>query len=817
MMTTVLSDLRYAARALRRNPGFALMAIAPIALGIGINTGIFSILESVTLRPLPAPESGRLVSVYQQLRGVKGRFISGAPSMLSFPEYRHYRDHARTLSGLMAYSRSLKVTLAGDSPQQVEGQLVTCNYLDVLRVRPAIGRGFAADCDAPGAQPTVVLSHDLWVRAFNRDPDILRKTITLNRHAFVVVGIAPERFAGTEVIRSRFFAPASTLNLLWPDQPDYTDAGSSWLSLVGRRHDDVGIEEVRAELSVLAARLDREQPGRVTTVTVERATSLSLPEARRDIFAASAVVLAAFALILLIASANVANLLLARGAGRTQEIAIRLAMGASRRRLIQQLLTESLLIALVGGIAGTILAWWSFQALLTLVISSLPAMIPALTINASPNLTALAFALALTVATGVLFGLAPTLRTSKPDVQAAIKQGTGGSGRRTGWLRGTLMSVQVAVCMTLLISAALLLRALHAAQTADPGFEYHDVTVVAFDLPGSGYDDQKAVAFHRQLMERLRELPGVELVAQVSRTPLSPGRTGLMFRLPSEDEWHEIGLNIASTDYFSLIGIPIVRGRAFTENDLSDAARVAIVTEATARRYFPNADPVGQTMLMGLGPGQEVPLQVVGVAGDAQVNRIAETESSYFYLPAAPRSQAGLSVLVRSRATEAAIAPAIHASIRQLDPALAVRVGPLEENLEFWRTVSRLVAGLSGSLSLLALVLSSVGVFSVVSYVVSRRRREVGIRMVLGATRRDVQNMILRQTMQPVAVGMLIGILLAAGVSRVLQGVLFGVSPLDAAAFFGAAVFLTAVAIMASLAPTRRATQIDPVTTLRQE
>ncbi len=818
MLSNLSGDIRYAVRTLRRNPGFTLAAVAPIALGIGINTGIFSILEGVALRPLPAPASAELVSIYQQLRGVRGRYINGSPSMLSVPEYQRYRDGAQTLSGIMAYSRSWSVTLDGDSPQEVEGQLVTCNYFDVLQVRPAIGTGFTtANCDARRVQQAVVLSHDLWAGAFARDPDILRRTVTLNRQPFAVVGVAPEGFHGTEVVKARFFATTSSLKALRRDQRDYLDANTSWLSVVGRRNRNVGIEEVRAELAVIAKVIDEEQPGRTTTPIVQQATSLSLPEARRDVLGATTVILAAFGFVLLIACANVANLLLARAAGRTKEIAVRLAVGASRARLIQQLLTESMIIALVGGCGGVLLAWWSFQGLLILILSSAPDMIPALAIDARPDITVMWFAISVTVATGVVFGLVPALQASKPDVQAAIKQDSGGSGRRTGWLRGSLMSLQVAVCMTLLISAGLLLRGLYAAQTVEPGFDYRNVTVVSFDLPGAGYDDQKALAFQRQAMERLKGVPNVESVAQAARTPLRPGRTGAMFHLPAQDQWHEVDLNSVSPEYFSLIGIPIVRGRDFEARDLDDAARVAIITEATARRYWPGRDPLGQMVVLGFGQNQEVALEVVGVTSDAQVNRVAQSESSYFYLPATPRSQAGLSLLVRSRAPLAAIVPEIRASLRQLDPALALRVNPLEENLDFWRTVSRLSAGLSGSLSVLALLLSSVGVYGVVSYVVSRRLREVGIRMMLGATRRDVRGLILRQTMRPVAIGMVIGIATAAAVSRVLESVLFGISPFDPTAFIGAVLFLTIVSAAASLAPARRAMRVDPLATLRYE
>jgi predicted permease len=818
MLSNVGRDVRYALRTFRRSPGFAVAAMAPIALGIGINTGVFSILNSVALRPLPVPDSRELVSIHQRFQGVRERRIHGSRSMFSVPEYRAYRDETQTLSGLMAYSRPWSVTMGADTTEEVEGVLVTCNYFDVLRVRPAAGPGFtSANCGDPAAPPIVILSHDLWTRAFAADPGIAGKTITLNGRPVGVAGVAPPGFAGIDITKAAFFAPTTLRAVLRPDETFHEDPHTSWLSLAGRRNSGASTDAVAAELAVIAGRIDRQEPGRTTSLTVQPATSLALPEARRDIFSMASLVLPAFGLVLLIACANVANLLLARAAGRTKEIAVRLAVGASRRRLLQQLLTESLLIALIGGAAGSLLAWWSFKGLLALLLSALPGTIPPLSVDANPNLTVLWFGLGLTVLTALVFGMAPALQASKQDVQTVLKQDGAGSGRRTsGWLRGALVGMQVAVCMVLLITTALLLRALYAAQTAEPGFDYRQVAMASFDLRSPRYSDTQAAALQRQLIERLSALPGVDAVARVDRTPLSPGRTQTLFRLPAQEPWQEIDFNTVSPEYFALLGIPIVQGRTFTAAELTRESRAVIVTEATARRYWPGGDPIGRTLVMGLGPNQEVPLEIVGVAGDAQITMVGETVSSYMYLPAGPPGRR-LGLLVRSRTDLAALASGIRAATREIDPGIVTRVNPLEQNLDFWRTVSRVTASLSGSLGFLALALASLGVYGVVSYVVSRRVREVGIRMMLGASGRDVQRLILRQTLRPVVIGMVLGIAAAAAASQILQSVLFGVSPFDPIAFVAAPLFLLAVAAAATLLPARQALKLDPMTTLRYD
>jgi predicted permease len=816
MLSSLSQDVRYVLRTLRRSPGFAAAATAPIALGIGINTGVFSILNNVMFRPLPVPEPNELLSIYQDFRGVQKRRVHGARSMFSLPEYRAYSDGTRTLSGVTAYTKSWTVTLGGRFPQEIEGVLVACNYFDVLRLRPAIGTGFtSANCDVPNAPPSVVLSHALWTRAFAADPDIVHKTITLNGLDVAVVGIAPEGFDGTELARATFFAPLSVQPAIYPEQNYLNDPQVSWLTLLARRHADTAIDQVRAELTVVANQIDRQQPGRSTTLLIALATSLSLPVARRDFASVAVMVVAAFGFILLIACANVANVLLARGEARSREIAIRLAIGAKRGRLVRLLLTESAVIALIGGVAGTLLAWWTFQALLPSMLSTVPRMSQP-RLDANPNLTALWFGLAITVATAMLCGVVPALRASKQELHGVMKQDSAQMKARPGeWLRGALISIQVAVCMVLLISSGLLLRALQATYSLDPGFEYQNVAVVSVDLGGPQYSNATVEVFRKLMIERLASLPGVRAVAQVSKVPLSPGRSQGTFRLPAQEQTHEFDVNAVSPDYFAVLGLPIVRGRTFTRAELDGDARAAMVTETTARRFWPGQDPVGRTIVAASSP--ETVLEIVGVVRDAHVSNVANTESTYLYLPAGPSVQRRLTLLVRSQTDFEPLARSIRSTTEMLDAALLTQVQPLAANLEFWRTVSRSVSTLAGSLSALALVLASIGVYGVVSYIVIRRRREVGIRMALGASPRAVQALVLRETLRPVGVGVLVGVLAAGASSQLLERSLFGISPFDPIAFIASAIFMLTVATMATVLPTRKALKVDPVTALRHD
>jgi len=814
----LLQDVRYALRSLRHSASFTTAAVLTIALGIGINTGIFSILNSIALRSLPAPAASQLVSIYQNFRGVSKRSVHGAGSLFSTSEYESYRDRTQSLTGVMSYSMPSDVTLGGDMPRQTAAVFVSCNYFDVLQLKPTLGLGFTrANCNGANATPVVVLSRDLWKDQFGADPNAIGKNILLNRKSFTVVGVASEGFYGTEIFKSSLFLPISTQPDVLPGLDMYHAERLSWLTMIGRRKDGVSVDQVRADLRIISRQIDQLEPGRTTDIITTRATSVALPEGRQILFSLSTVVLAAFGLVLLIASANVANLVLARAMGRSKEIAVRLSLGATRARLIQQLLTESILIALAGGVLGSALALWSFRGLLTVVLSSLPGDVPPVAIDSSPDLRVLLFAVAVTVAAGIFFGLAPALHASKADLQSTLKQDSGGGGRRTvGLLRGGLVGLQVAVCMVLMIAAGLLLRGLYAAQTVDPGFSYQNVAVVSFDLTSAGYTDDKADLFQRELMDRAKALPGVDSVAQVGRTPLSPGRSGTMFRLPGEERMHPVDFNSVSPEYFSLVRIPIVRGRTFVEEELRGQPRAVIVTEATARRYWVGRDPIGQTLTMGLGPKHETPMEVVGVAKDTQITQIADIPSSYMYVPTNTRAM-GLNVLVRGGAGFLKTASVLRTIAHDLDPGLVVRINRLEDNLEFWRTMSRLATSLSAGLCALALAIAAIGVYGVVSYVVSRRLREMSIRIVLGATNQAVRKMIVKQAMRPVAVGVFVGIACAAAVSRILEVVLFGISAFDPLAFLAAPLLLLAIAVAASLVPARRALRADPLAILRYE
>ena len=808
------SDLGYAARMLRKNPGFTAVAVLAISLGIGVNTGIFTVLNGAALRPLPVPGAADIVSVYQTFRGLKSRNVHGADSFFSWPEYKSYRDGNHVLAGLAAYEPLLDVTLGGDQPQQLFGQLASCNYFDVLKEPPALGRAFSAsDCAVAREGAVAVLSDNLWRTTFAADPAIVGRNIVLNRQPFTVIGVAKPGFQGTEPIPAEFWAPVTMQAMLERETDWFEKPNMSWLVLLGRIKPGVSRSQVRADMAVIAGRIDRLAPGRKTTLQIETGTFLSMPEARKYVTAVGVVLLAAVGMVLLIACANVANLLLARAAGRQKEIAIRLSVGASRGRLIRQLLTESMLIALLGGALGSLIAIWSFEATMDFVLSHLPHGTPPLAVGVGPDIRVLAYAMLLTLITGIVFGLIPALQASRPDVNTALKQSGTDGKTADGFLRHALVGTQVAVSMVLLIAAGLLLRGLYLAQTIDPGFEMKNVAAVSFDLRGQGYDAARAGIFQQQVMDRLAALPGVDAVAEAGNTPLSDSHRGTVFSLPGHPGDYQVEFNEVSPKYFSLLGIPIVRGRNFTSTEARTGAAFAIVTESTARQFWPKQDPIGKILRME----GESDMQVIGVAKDAQVSHLARSNETYLYLPAGPKEQIRMKLLVHGASGFASTATGIRAAIHSIDPGLVLDVAKLEDNLEVWRAPSRIVAILAGSLGALGMLLACIGVYGVVSYAVSRRVREIGIRMTLGADARDVRSLILRQAMRPVVVGALIGIAGCAAVSQILSGMLFGISPHDPVAFVVVPLVLLSVALVASYIPARRATRVDPMVALRYE
>ena len=813
--SSFLNDLRYSVRTLAKNPGFTGVAVFALALGIGLNTGIFSVLNAVALRPLEVPRASEIVSVSQFISGAKIRNVHESGSFFSWAEYKTYRDANHVFSGLAAYAPFEQVILGGPQPRQIFGQLTSCNYFDVLRQPPALGRTFnASDCAVDGAGTVVVLSNELWRDSFASDPSIIGRTVRLNRQPLAVIGVARSGFRGTELIPAFFWTPVTLQPQLFRDADYLPNPNTSWLAMLGRIKPGTSMDQVRAELAVIAGRIDRLSPPRQTSIQVHSANLLSIPDERNFVAIVGAVLLVAVGMVLLIACANVASLLLARAAGRRKEIAIRLSVGASRGRLIRQLLTESLLVALAGGVLGSLIALGSFSEILRLAIAQLPPEATVLSLDLRPDLRVLGYTLGLSLFTGIVFGLIPALQASRPDLNAALKDaGAGMQSGSGGFLRNGLVGVQVAVSMVLLIAAGLLLRGLLVIETVDPGFEMRNLLAVSFELRNLGYDDQHAALLQSQIRERVSSLPGVDGTAQVTQVPLSSNHYGTGFKVPGRKDEYGVEFTEVSPEFFSLLKIPMVRGRDFTTAETQTGAPVVIVPETTARRIWPNEDPIGKVIQWDGGRD----LEVIGVAKDAQVSHLSRTDGTYAYLPAGPKEQKRATLLVHCAAGCAGLSNTVREAVHHIGPDLALDVKPLEDNLERWRGPSRIVASLAGALGGLGMLLACVGVYGVVSYAVSRRVREIGIRMTLGADARKVKSLILRQAMGPVLIGALIGMALCAGVSQILKSLLYGVSTHDPLAFIGVPLVLLAVALLASYVPARRATRVDPMVALRYE
>ncbi|HET6208183.1 MAG TPA: ABC transporter permease [Terracidiphilus sp.] len=816
----LLQDIRFGVRTSLRSPGLTLAALAAIALGIGINVGIFSVLNGLALRLLPVPRAHELVSVNQILHfhGRGDRSIHNDSSWFSYSEYLDYRDHNHVFDGLAAYEPYVDASLRVADVQQVLGTAASCNYFNVLIEHPVLGRGFVdSDCASRGANAVVVVSDELWRGKFAADPSLVGKKIVLNRTAYTVIGIARPGFTGTEPIPSAFWVPVTMQPALEPGRDRLSNDNMSWLALLGRTRPGVTMQEVRADLGVIAGRIDQRHPGpeRTTSLAIHAATFFSSPEQRSFLIPVASVVLAAFALVLLISCANVANLLLARASVRQREIALRLSMGAGRWRLVRQLLTESLLLSLAGGMLGSLFAFWSFTRIMQLVTSHLPSGFPPIAVNVAPNLQVLAYALALSLFTGIAFGLVPALRNSRPDLNTAIRgDGTQfGAGRKSGrLLLDLLVGSQVAVCMVLLLAAGLLLRGLYQAQTVDPGFEIKGVATMFMYLGRQGYDQTRATLFMRRFRERIQDLPGVTAVAQAECAPLSHDFSGSQFTVPGRTGTVLVEYNHISPDYFSLLGIPIVRGRSFRPDEAHDAPGI-IVTESTARRLWPGQDPLGKALREESGREYFV----IGVTKDAQVAHLGRIDTNYLYFPIGSEDDLRSYVLVRYAIGFTDVAKSIRDAAQSIDPDVSVDVSPLEDYLDVWRAPSRIVAALSGALGALALLLCSIGVYGMVSYSVSRSVHDIGIRMALGADGGKVMRHVLWQAMRPVLIGGTVGVVLCAAVSDVLSSMMFGLGTHDPIAFISVPLFLLAVAFVATFIPGRRAMRVDPMVALRCE
>ena len=804
-------DLRFAARMLRKSPGFSATAIVTIALAVGVNAAIFAVLNAAALQPLHVPHGEGLATLAISFEGEGRRFVHGTASMLSYPEYQAVREQSRAFQGLIAFSPFNPTTLGGVEPRQVLTTLSSCNYFDVLNVHPALGRTFTdGDC-APNATPAVVLSDRLWRSAFSADPAIVGRSVTLNRAPFLVIGVGPPGFIGTQLVPEDLFAPVTLQKTIDRERDLLSTANMSWLITIGRLQPTASMAAVRSDLAVIAARLTAAaHDGRTYRIDAGRSTLSSLPEIRTVVLAIGSIILAAVGLVLLIACANIANLLLARATTRRREIAVRMALGAGRGRLIQQLLTESLLLAGIGGFAGFMAASWTSRAIVRFLLAHLPPGAWPMVFDPQPDVRVVGYAIALTTITGLAFGLVPALQATRRDLGDDFREARGTDRRGSRRMQNTLVTVQVAVCVILLLSAGLLARGLHRAQTLDPGIAMADVTVVSYDLPNAGYKPVAAAAFQRQVIDRLSALPGVRVVGASSQLPLSDQHAETRFGFPGTEISRFLEFSSVTAGYFDALHISIVRGRTFTAEEV-ESERALIVTESTARRLWPGVDPLGRALTL-----DKVERPVVGIVRDAQVSRLGRTDTPYVFLPAGTTSQSRLKLLVAT--SGAAVGPrAIRAVVSGVDPQLAVEVTRLDDNLEQWRAPSRLVAAMSAALAALALVLACTGVFGTVAYTVSRRVREIGIRVALGAAHEDVLRLIVRQGMRPVIIGIVIGLAGAAAASTVLANMLFGLSPHDPLSFVLVPAVFLGIALAACYIPARRALHVQPTIALRSE
>ncbi|MFL6333259.1 MAG: ADOP family duplicated permease [Pyrinomonadaceae bacterium] len=846
LLEDLLQDLRYALRVLSKSPAFTLVSVLSLALGIGVNATVFGFVNAVMLRPLPLPRYAELVRIQDD-------------NLPNYSDYLAFNERTQVFRGLAAYDfDSLQLT-AGDSPARAEVALVSGNYFDVLGVHPALGRAFSADEGAqPGAAAVAVISHGLWQARFGADPAVVGKTFSLRRVPFTIIGVAPREFDGVSLGRRHdLWIPCAAEVLLRPEGNRVSNPDDYQVHVIGRLRPGVSLEQAQAAVEVVAAQQDQvrkaprfidnpaEQPASSTPRTVSWATAVEMgPRDRQQSWLGVGAVLAVVGLVLLAACANVANLLLGRAAGRRREIGVRLALGASRQRIVRQLLTESMLLSLLGAAAGLILSRWAGDLLLSLLHQNSPAEVSAVILDLSLDWRMLLYATLMAVFTGVAFGLVPALQASKSDVVSDLKAETTarGRGRRRLNFRNALVVTQVAISALLLIPAGLLLRSVRLAETSGYGFAVAERYVVGVDLEALGYDERRQRLVGEQLLGKVRELPGVRSATMSRLVPLAGGTMVVTLEVEGEapgqqsadvftergtslhalDQPGSLYLNTVETSYFETMGIPLVAGRDFTERDDAAANDVVVVNETLARRLSPDGQALGRR-LIDRDPltGRPKPLEVVGVVRDAKYIWPSERPRYFAYRPVRQVSQGELGaahLIVHAAGDPATVSKGVRAAANAVDPDLSVEgLTRLDELIERHVGETKLVIWASAAVGALALLLAAVGLYGVMAYTVAGRTKEIGIRMALGAGRGRVRRMILAEGLTLAAAGTLAGLLVSAACMRLMQSLLYGISPTDTLTYVAVATFLTAVSLLACYVPARRATKVDPLIALRYE
>ena len=811
----VWGDLRFGARMLRRAPGFTITAALTIALGIGANTTIFSILNALLLRP-PAgtvrPAELVLLGRTQQGQGF---------DTFSYPDYIDYRDGARSLSAVVATTVVPSHLSTGGASERIRTELVTGNYFAALGTRPALGRLLVPEDSNEGAAPVLVLSHGAWQSRFGADRTLVGKSVRINGAPYTVVGVAEERFNGTMLTGVvDAFVPITTAMALLPDAGGMRDQrGAVWLNLFGRLARGSTPAQAQAELGTIASSLATRYPDTNKERGIRVSGGIGLdPGTRRDITKFMTILFGVVGLVLLIACANVANLLLARGSARARELAVRASLGASRGRLVRQLLAEGLLLALLGGMAGVALGAWSLRLVLRL-----PVFVNGFNgVAVGIDTRVMAFAFAAMVVSGLLFALPPAFRTSRVDLVTALKLGTPGSGDGRSRLRSGLVVAQLALSLVLLIAAGLFVRTLQALYAIDPGFHTRQVLVATVDPGLQGYDEARMTRLFEELQARVRAVPGVERVAMGFIVPLGGGgwdtRVYPFDAKPTPDDpGLKSDINAVFPGYFETLGMRLVSGRDFTSTDRPGSPAVAVINETIAEQLWPGGNAVGQRFRIGRG-GEEV-LEVVGVVRTARYRSLVEPPRAFFYRPFAQAFRASMTLHARVASGDPyAVLPGIRRVLDELDRDLPLsRVTTLEQRLSGSVGAQRTAATLVGAYGVLALVLAAIGLYGSMAYSVSRRTREMGVRMALGARASEVRRHVLAQAARIACVGVALGLLAAIPATRLVRSQLFGVEPSDPVTIVVVIGVLASAALAAAYVPARRATRVDPVVALRSE
>ena len=813
----MIKDLSYAVRGLIKRPGFVAVAVITLALGIGANTAIFSLVNAVLLRSLPVNQPHQIVSV--ALRG-KG----DAMSAFSFPNFRDFRDRNDVLSGLLVY-RFVPLSLSrSGANERVWGFEVSGNYFDVLGVNAIKGRTFHQDEDVkPLASPVAVLSYDAWQKRFGGDPNLVGNDVLLNNHQFKIIGIAPAGFKGTEMVYTpEIWLPSSMMQWVEPGADWLEDRNTRNFFAIGRLKQGVSARQAEASLNLLAQQLAKEYPDTNEGQSVKIVPpGFILPDLRGAVVSFTWVLMAAVGLVLVVTCTNLAGLMLARATDRRREIAIRLAMGANRVRLIRQLLTESVLLSVVGGVAGVMLALW----IIDLLLAFKPPIDFPLGMDIDVDWRVLLFSLFVSLLAGMIFGLAPALQATRPGLSQALRETSAQGGAARTRLRSVLVVAQIAISLVVLIAAGLVVRTLQQLQTMNPGFDPSNALTMSFDLGLQGYDDEHGQQFYRQLTQRIQALPGVKSAAVSSYIPLSLNYNSRNIFI--EGQPAERGENVptamnasAGPRYFETLGTAIVQGREFNDQDQPKTQRVAIVNETFVRRLMPNvssaAEAIGKRFSFGSSTGSYT--QIVGVAKDGKYFSITEDPRAFVWTPMSQDYQSSGILTVRTEGNPESLLGAVRKEVRAIDPNLPLfDVKTLTEHMRFALFPPRIAATVLGVFGLVALLLSAIGIYGITSYTVAQRTHEIGIRLALGAQLSDVLKLVLSHGLKLTVIGAAIGLFGAYLATRAITSVLYGVSATDPFTFVFVSALLIGVGLVACYVPSRRATKVDPLVALRNE